>query len=293
MARTLAPLVVIVGETASGKSALAMKLAKKFNGEIICADSWTVYRGFDIGTAKPGASERARVLHHLLDVADPALGFSAPQFQKLALAAIEDIASRGKLAIMVGGTGLYIDSVIYDYTFLPASDASERAKLNSLALAELVQIASERGLSLENIDQRNKRRVIRLVENDGQLPNKSPMRTNSLVLGLSVPRDELEARIIDRVDAMLANGLEQEVESQAGHYGWRAEPMKGVGYREWQNYFEGVQSLEQTRSRIISASLQLAKKQRTWFKRNYSIHWLIERSKLAEADELVTTFMNK
>lgn len=218
---------------------------------------------------------------------------TSPQFQKLALAAIEDIASRGKLAIMVGGTGLYIDSMIYNYSFLPASDASERTKLNNLTLAELVQVASERGLPLATIDARNKRRVIRLIENDGQSPTKSRLRSNSLVLGLSIPRDELEARITSRVDEMLASGLEREVEALAKRYGWKAEPMKGVGYREWQNCFEGEQTLALTRSRIIAASLQLAKKQRTWFKRNKSIHWLAERSKLAEADELVTTFLNK
>ncbi|MGH7196067.1 MAG: tRNA (adenosine(37)-N6)-dimethylallyltransferase MiaA [Candidatus Saccharimonadales bacterium] len=262
------PLVVLVGETASGKSALALELAEKFGGEIICADSWTVYRDFNIGTAKPSASDCKRVPHHLLDIADPALGFSAPQFQKLALAAIEDIASRGKLAIMVGGTGLYIDSVIFDYGFLPAPNAGERARLNRLTLAELVKITNKLScLSLATIDASNKRRVIRLIENNGQLPTKSSLRQNTLLLGLNLPREQLAARITNRVDAMLANGLEQEVKQLAEIYSWQTEPMKGIGYREWRDYFNGQTSLEQTRQKIIKSSLGLAKKQRTWFKR--------------------------
>lgn len=289
----LAPLVVIVGETASGKSALAMALAKQFDGEIICADSWTVYKDFDIGTAKPSASDRAQVRHHLLDVTTADKGFSAPQFQRLALAAIDDIASRGKLAIMVGGTGLYTDSVIFNYSFLPPSSASERARLNSLPLAELLSIASKRNLSLATIDTRNKRRVIRLIENNGQLPSKSSLRPNTLMLGLMLARDELEAKITSRVDKMLAAGLEQEVKAIAGQFGWLAEPMKGVGYKEWQEYFEGTQMLANTRLRIIKSSLDLAKKQRTWFKRHKFIHWLANRDKLAEAVALVTTFLNK
>src|SRR5579884_573827 len=112
------PLVVIVGETASGKSSLGMALAERFNGEIICADSWTVYREFDIGTAKPTLQDQELIRHHLLDVADPKVGFNAVLFQRLAKNAIADIAARQKLPIMVGGTGLYIDSVLYDYSFL-------------------------------------------------------------------------------------------------------------------------------------------------------------------------------
>jgi tRNA dimethylallyltransferase len=110
----VAPLIVIVGETASGKSALAMELAQKFDGEIICADSWTVYKGFDIGTAKPTAADRKLVPHHLLDVADPAVGFSAAVFQRMAKQVIEDITARGKIPLLVGGTGLYVDSILYD-----------------------------------------------------------------------------------------------------------------------------------------------------------------------------------
>lgn len=293
------PLIVIVGETASGKSALAMVLAEKFGGELICADSWTVYKGFDVGTAKPSAEDRARVKHHLLDVADPAQGFSAVEFQTLASAAIADVQSRGKLPVMVGGTGLYIDSVIYEYRFLPAPPAGIREALNALSLAELQQRAVEDGLDTAGIDLRNKRRVIRLIENQGVRPTKGALRDNTLLVGLTTGREQLRQRVTQRADAMLAAGLEQEVRHLAGRYGWEAEPMKGIGYREWRMYAEGGQTLEQVRERIIAASMGLAKRQRTWFKNNGDIHWLSQSDELstkvsieAEAVELVTTFLN-
>lgn len=284
-----APLVVVVGETASGKSSLALELAERFNGEIICADSWSVYRHFDIGTAKPSQEEQARVRHHLLNVADPTEGFSAVEFQRLAHRAIDDITSRGKLPIMVGGTGLYVDSVIFNYSFLPPSPPEQRQQLNALPLADLHALTEELGLDITGIDMRNKRRIIRLIENNGVRPTRQELRPDTLVIGLSVPRDELRNKIVQRVDAMLQAGLEREVVNLAKRYGWQAEPMKGIGYREWQDYVAGSQTLEQTRLKIISSSVGLAKKQRTWFKRDKSIHWVNDRRK---AVDLVTTFLN-
>jgi tRNA dimethylallyltransferase len=274
VAKQVAPLIVVVGETASGKSALSLELAKKFNGELICADSWTVYKGFDIGTAKPSNLERAMVPHHLLDVADPRGGFSAVIFQQLAQAAIDAIHRRGRLPILVGGTGLYIDSVIYNYGFLSAPPPELREKLNGMPLAEVLELAKSKGLDTSGIDVRNKRRVIRLIENEGALPTRKPLRPNTLILGIQTPRDTLAERITKRVDAMLASGLELEVAKLADEFGWGAEPMKGVGYKEWREYFEGSASLEQVRQRIIKNTLDLAKRQRTWFKRNKSIHWI-------------------
>jgi len=263
---TLSPLIVIVGETASGKSALAMELAKRFNGEIISADSWTVYKGFDIGTAKPNEAERREIPHHLLDIADPAKGFSAAEFKRQATAVIDDILKRGKLSILVGGTGLYIDSVIYDYGFLPAGPVEERRRLDGLSNDELLSLATSRAIDTTGIDIGNKRRLVRLIESNGIRPYKSSLRPDTLIIGLLMNKDELEQRITVRTDNMLTAGLEQEVKSLADMYGWLVEPMKGIGYREWQTYFAGDQSLEQTRRRIISGSMQLAKKQRTWFR---------------------------
>lgn len=284
------PLIVIVGETASGKSALALELAKKFDGELICADSWTVYKGFDIGTAKPSRKERKKIPHHLLDVADPAEGFSAAEFKKLATNTIQSIVLRGKLPIMVGGTGLYIDSVLYDYSFLPPSDPVLRAELNAMSLEQVVARAGELELDTTGIDLRNKRRVIRLIENNGVRPGKHEVRANTLVLGIKTDRERLQERIAQRVDAMLAAGLEQEARLLSQMYGWRVEPMKGIGYSEWEDYFVGRQTLEETKRRIVKDTQDLAKRQRTWFKRNSSIQWVNDRS---NAVEIVTTFLNK
>ena len=286
----ITPLIVIVGETGGGKSELAIELAEKFKGEIICADSWTVYRDFDIGTAKPTAADRAQMPHHLLDVADPRIGFSAAEYKRLAEKVIKDITSRDKVPFLVGGTGLYIDSVIFNYGFLPPPSLELRTKLNAIGLPELLAKAEKLELPLDTIDLQNKRRVIRLIENNGQQPTKQGLRSDTLVLGLKVPPEVLRVKITQRVDKMFNAGLEQEVLQLAERYGWEVEPMKGIGYREFHDYFDGKQNLEKTRERIISATLNLAKRQRTWLKRNNSIQWIEEQGKVVD---LVTTFLNK
>ncbi len=286
-------LVVVVGETASGKSALAMQLAQQFNGELICADSWTVRRELNIGTAKPSQAEQALVPHHLLDVVGPDEDFTAAVFKRLALAAIDDIAGRGKLPIMVGGTGLYIDGVLFDYNFLPAGDRGDREALNSLTLNELLARIEAAGLDLGDVDIRNKRRLIRLLETSGAEPTKKELRKNTLIIGLQPDREVLKERITLRVQAMIQAGLEAEVRALAERYGWGCEGLKGIGYREWQDYVLGTHSLELTEQRIISGTVGLAKRQRTWFKRNKSIHWFATPVDYTHIDELVTTFLNK
>lgn len=266
-------LLVIVGETGSGKSALALKIARNFKGEIISADSWTVYKGFDIGTAKPSKEDRELVRHHMLDIADPADGFNAPKFQKLAKCAIEQIQERGNLPIVVGGTGLYIDSLIYNYSFLPSNSSEERNRLSKLSIDELIEECKNRNIDLAGIDTRNKRRIIRAIESGGQRPLKAPIMQNFLIVGLQIPLVVLRSRIENRVDQMIAGGLEQEVKRLATNLGWEMEPMKGIGYKEFGEYFDGSQSLERTKERIVSNTMQLAKRQRTWFKRNPSIQW--------------------
>lgn len=291
-AEKIVPLLVVVGETASGKSALALKLAQRFDGEIICADSWTVRREVDIGTAKPTAAERSAVPHHLLDVVGPDEDFTAAVFQRLAKQAIKDIANRGKLPIMAGGTGLYIDGVLYDYGFLPAGDRGQRAALNAMSLPELLAKIDDLGIDPGDVDRRNKRRLIRLIETNGAQPSKRELRPNTLIIGLRPERDTLKQKIIDRVDAMLAVGLEQEVRRLAGRYGWDREALKGVGYAQWREYFEGSQTLAETRQKIIKATLDLAKRQRTWFKRNYSVQWFSTPVKWPNVVDVVTTFLD-
>lgn len=288
----LPKLLVIVGETASGKSELAMRLAREFDGEIICADSWTVRQGADIGTAKPSAADQAAVPHHLLDVVAPDGDFTAAVFKRLANQAIVDISKRGKLAIMVGGTGLYVDGVVYDYGFLPAGDRSDREVLNQMEIHELLQKIDDLGIEPGDVDVRNKRRLIRLIETNGAVPKRRELRANTFIIGLKNERQRLEGRIVKRVDEMLADGLEAEVGGLAESYGWDCEALKGVGYAQWKDYFLGTQSLAETRQRIIKANLDLAKRQRTWFKRNKSIQWLSTPVNWQELVDSVTTFLN-
>jgi tRNA dimethylallyltransferase len=290
--RSRTPLICIVGETASGKSALALDIAERYNGEIICADSWTVRREVTIGTAKPTQQEQARVPHHLLDIAGPDEDFTAAVFKDRAVQAITDITQRGKLPIMVGGTGLYIDGVLYDYSFLPAGDRGDRRHLSALSNDELIASIIAKSIPLGNVDVRNKRRLIRLLETGGAQPVKKNLRADTLVLGIRTEREVLHARIAHRVDGMLAAGLEAEVRDLVARYGWECEALKGVGYAQWRGYFEHQDDYAQTRLKIIKATQDLAKRQRTWFKRNQAITWISTPVNMTEVDELITTFLS-
>jgi tRNA dimethylallyltransferase len=284
-------LVVIVGETASGKSALAMEIAKQFDGEIICADSWTVRREVNIGTAKPSEQDKKQVPHHLLDVVGPDEDFTAAVFKGMANQAIKDISNKGKLPIMVGGTGLYIDGVIYDYGFLPAGDRGDRQELNAMSVEQLLQRIKDMGIELGEVDIRNKRRLIRLIETNGAVPSRKTMRANTLIIGIKSDGAVLQKRIEKRVDDMISAGLEAEVRGLVQVYGWDCEALKGVGYAQWNGYFEGTVSLFETRQKIIKATLDLAKRQRTWFKRNKSIQWFPTPVNQAQIVDSVTTFL--
>lgn len=248
------PLIVIVGETASGKSALALAMAERCNGEIICADSRTVYKGLDIGTAKPSKAEQDRVPHHLLDVINPDEKFNAGMFQEATLKLISAINNRGKLPVIVGGTGLYVDSILFNYQF--AAAGSERDPQNPRHLKHAEATAETK-----------------------------IMRPDILVIGLSLTIEELKQRVEKRVESMIEQGLEAEIKELSQKYGWGVEAMTGVGYREWQSYFAGTQSLDETKQLIQVHTMQYAKRQRTWFKRNKSIQWVKssdEAMKLAE-----------
>jgi tRNA dimethylallyltransferase len=252
------PLLAIVGPTASGKSAVALELAKRLDGEIICADSRTIYRGMDIGTAKPSNEEQAQVPHHLLDVVDPSERYTAAQFKSAAEAAIEDIKNRGKLPIMVGGTGLYSDSVLFDYRFTGSS--TERDEINPRHAKE------------------------------GNQSDRQQMRPDAVVYGLVVPKEALDRRIAVRVGHMLDKGLLDEVEALAEQYGWEAPGLQAIGYKEFKNYLADEQNLEETKQQIIRNTILYAKRQRTWFRRNEGIQWLDDPSIVVD---LMTTKLNK
>jgi tRNA dimethylallyltransferase len=290
---SLKPLLVIVGETASGKSDLAIRLAEYFNGELICADSWTVRRKMDIGSAKPSLCEQSKVVHHLLDIVEPDQEFSAAVFKRIAEEKIDQISNRGKLPILVGGTGLYVDSLLFNYSFLPEGDKKKRRELDSLSIPQIIDKLHSLKVNLDNIDVRNKRRLIRLIETNGALPKKDPMRSDTLMIGIRLDREELNQRINDRVGKMIRADLKAEVESLVATYGWRAEGLKGVGYAQWKEYFNGQDTIEEVNHKIVKATQDLAKRQRTWFKRNKSIHWLSTPTNFDELVDLVTTSLYK
>lgn len=282
-------LVVILGQTASGKSALAMDLARRYGGEIIAADSRTVYKGMDIGTAKPSAADQELVPHHLLDVVNPDERFTVADFQTQANAAINDIAERGKVPFLVGGSGLYIDSVIYNFSFRKPADEAQRAKLHDLSISELQEMLVERGIGLpENKD--NPRHLVRALETGGEIPQRQGLRPNTLVIGLAKERDQLEASIRRRVDIMVEEGFADEVKRLSEQYGWDVPALQAPGYKAFRMYVAGQANLEEAKSLFIRHDLQYAKRQKTWFKRNPDITWI---SNPEEAVDLVTTFLNK
>lgn len=290
---TTRPLVAIVGPTASGKTGLAVDIALKFNGEIISADSWLVRRGLDIGTAKPSQNLRKLVPHHLIDIINPEEDFSAAAYKVLAEDEIAAVMERGRLPILVGGTGLYVDSVLFNFSFLPAGDQYERRRLNQQSLESLLAEAKKKGIDLSAIDIRNKRRIIRAIETNGGIATKGHIRPNTLIVGLWAEKTQLQLTICERVQRMLEDGLMEEVAGLVHEYGWGCEGLKGIGYSEWKEYFAGTQTLAITTERIIKDTLELAKRQQTWLKRNKSIQWYPTPVNVAAVEALITTFLNK
>jgi tRNA dimethylallyltransferase len=283
------PLIVILGPTGSGKTALATDLAIKYSGEIVCADSRTIYRHMSIGTAKPTAAEREAVLHHLLDIREPSEKLSVAEFKHLAEAAITEVAGRGNVPFLVGGSGLYIDSILYDYQF-PAVSSDQRSKLNELPDEELKRQLEECDPeAYERVDLGNRRRVIRAIETAGVGRTKrSDVRPHTLMLGLDLSKEVIRSRIERRVQEMLKEGLIDEIRYVGETYGWDSEAMTGIGYRAFKPVILDGESIEVGIQEFIKGDMQLVKKQLTWFKRNSSIHWVGDK---AEADLLVRQFL--
>lgn len=282
------PLIVIVGETASGKSSIAMELAQAHGGEIISADSWAVYKGMDIGTAKPSNEEQESVRHHLIDMIEPDQDYTAGLYQRDAFAAMNQIYTRGNIPIIAGGTGLYVDGVIFDFSFMKTSNKVDRERYNSLSILQLLHEINEHGYDLTGIDQRNKRRLIRVLETHGETPKRSKLRSNTLVIGVKINRTKLRNNIEQRVELMFKRGLKHEALSVAKKYGWGCEGMQGIGYKEFELWHEGELSMGRTKQRIVKNTLALAKRQRTWFKKNRQIEWVASAE---EAEQLVTKFL--
>ena len=283
-------ILVICGPTATGKSALAVELAKQYNGEVISADSRQVYTGLDIGSAKITESEMDGIPHYLIDVVHPNDYFSVADFQKLAKEEINDIHSRGKLPIICGGTGMYIDALIYETNFpeVPANEPlrSELANLTNEELyAELQKLDPDRA---SEIDPHNSVRLIRAIEIATTLGSVPKITTENpqyetLWIGLDIPKEELEGkikkRILDRIPALF-----EEINNLhlSGVSFERLESF-GLEYRYGSYYVQGKITLEEFKDLLATKTWQYAKRQMTWFKRNKNIHWcnpIIDKQKI-------------
>jgi tRNA dimethylallyltransferase len=265
-------LLVIVGPTASGKSELALKIAKEFNSEIIAADSRTIYKGMDIGTAKPSIEERDQIRHWGLDLIEPGEPFSAYKYKEYAENAISDIQKRGKLPILVGGTGLYIDSVLFDFGFVPEVDLKGRDTLEQLSTEKLQEIIQGRNYPMPRNSQ-NRRHLISTIERKGKLGTRKGFRQEVAIIGL-LPSDKvLGSRINYRIDRWFDTGLLKEVEGLLDKYGYKWLASGGIGYKAVVEHLEGHLSLEEAKSMFKKEHWQYARRQKTWFRRNKYIQW--------------------
>lgn len=286
------PLIILTGPTAVGKTALSIRLAKKINGEIISADSMQVYRGMDIGSAKVSEEEMDGVKHYLIDVLDPSDEFNVVKFQEMAKEAMDDIYSKGKIPIIAGGTGFYIQSILYDIDFEKnENDREYRTYLENIAatedgekkLYEMLQNIDPK--SAEIIHANNVKRVIRALEffketgtpisehNEEQREKNSPY--NFCYFVLNDDREKMYANIEKRVDIMLDMGLVSEVE-KLYEKGYRKEmvSMQGLGYKEILDYLNGDISLERAVYLIKRDTRHFAKRQLTWFRREKNVTWV-------------------
>lgn len=288
-------LIVILGPTASGKSTMAVKLAQRFEGEIISADSRQVYKGMDIGTAKITQKEMKGIPHHLLGVASPKKRFTAVQYRKMALKAIDKIFKKGKVPILCGGTGFYIQAVVDGIVIPPVKpDWRLRLRLDQLSTEELFnELKKLDPRRAKIIDKANRRRLIRALEivikTKRPVPalKKSPLPYPVLMIGFK--KDGLEKIINERVDKMFESGLEKEVKRLVEKYGWIL-PLQTIGYQEWQDYFEGKIDKKTVKELIKLHQRQYVKRQMTWFKRDKRINWI---KKQPEAEKLVEKFLYK
>ena len=305
-------IAAVVGPTASGKTALAVALAKQFNGEVVSADSMQIYRKLNIGTAKPTAEEMQGVPHHMLDVADPGESYSVSRYEKEATACVEDILSRGKMPIVCGGTGLYVDALIRGGGFLESGvDSGLRAQLEEEwnargGEAMLQRLASFDPDSAARLHLNDKKRIIRAVEVYLQTgititahnarTAALPPRYDAVMIGLRTePRQILYSRIDRRVTKMLDAGLEQEARQLLESGDLAGTAAQAIGYKEMLAYFRGEATLEQAADLIRQKSRNYAKRQLTWFQRDDRVHWITYNQPESEAEvfRIATNFLQE
>jgi tRNA dimethylallyltransferase len=298
-------LLAVVGPTGVGKSDLGVLLAERLGGEVVSADSMQVYRGLDIGTGKITLEERRGVTHHLLDVVDPEEPFSAAEYERLALAAVEAIRGRGRLPIVVGGTGLYYRVLVRQYLFAgPGADPALRAALGAEAEALgpetlHLRLAGVDPVAARRIHPRDLRRIIRALEvytltgvplSSQQQAGEEP-RFDLVTVGLTAPRDVLCRQIEARVDRMLADGLVDEVRGlrERGLESWLTA-VQALGYKEFFPYLSGEEGLPEAVARLKQDTRRFAKRQLTWFRREKEVRWL-DRSECSDPQRLVETIV--
>ncbi len=304
-------IVVVCGPTASGKTALGVALARAHNGEVVSADSMQLYRGMDIGTAKPTAEEMAGVPHHMLDVADPGEDYSVARYVQDATACVEDILARGKLPIVVGGTGLYIDNLVAGRSFAPFSGLwrkrlQERARDEGMETlyAQLQAVDPERAARLHPNDEKRILRALEVWYETGETITEHDRRTRDLPpryealrLGLAFARrEDMWARIDQRVDQMMADGLEGEVRRllSAG-VSPACTAMQAIGYKEFAAALRGEEPMERAVEEVKLRSRQYAKRQLTWFRRTPGVWWLLweKNPDFASARQKATAYLEE
>lgn len=281
-------ITIICGPTAVGKTRVSIELAKKFDGEIVSADSQQVWRGMDIGTAKADLTERSEVPHHLIDIAEPDEHFDAARFVEFADRAIEDVDARGKRAFVVGGTGMYLRMLVNGLCEAPPQDPKTRKQIEDeierIGLQEmhdrLMEIDPESALGIHPNDPTRIIRALEIYELTGtpasefrKVHGYGEQRYDALKIGLNIGRDELYRRINERIDHMLERGLLDEVKTLLEKYGPDVQALKAVGYREFVRHLQGEFSLERAVELAKRNSRRFAKRQLTWFRSDDEINW--------------------
>lgn len=300
-------ILCIAGPTASGKTALAVELAKDLNGEVVSCDSMQVYRRMDIGTAKPSREEMQGIPHHMIDVAEPDEDFSVSRYCAMAAPIVDDIVARGKTAIIAGGTGLYMDSLIRgnDFAPFPSTGVRERLEAEADEVGLPAMLARLREIDPDTADRvSDRKRILRALEvyletgetitEHNRKTRLIPPKYTPLWLGLDfADRGELYRRIDKRVDIMLEMGLMEEIRSLLDSgIPEKCTAMQAIGYKEFVNALEGREPLSQAAEEVKKASRHYAKRQLTWFRRNPAVRWLVRsgddgREILASARQII------
>ena len=301
-------VIVLCGPTASGKTALSIELAKKINGEIISSDSMQIYKDMNIGTAKPTVEEMDGIPHYLLDFVSPDTRYSVAEFQKDATEKIEEILKKGKTPIIVGGTGLYVDSLIYGIEYQDIKlDEQYRNQLENIAeqegLDKLYEEAKKIDLeAMQKISRNDKKRIIRVLEiykatgktkTQQELESRQEVKYDYKVFAINMEREKLYDRINRRVDIMIDQGLIEEVENLVKKYKEFPTAMQGLGYKEVVEYIENKVTKEEMIEKIKMETRRYAKRQITWFKKNKQTIWLDGEKDKKDNIEIILENVNK